>query len=207
VKRLAVLSYHSSPLIEPGVGDAGGMTVYVRAVAQTLARWGIKTDIFTRSEERSTSVDHIFPGVRVVSVPAGPPGPLSKERSAGFIGDFVAGIRTFAATHRVAYDLIHSHYWQSGLAGIALADAMGVPLVHSHHTLARVKNGFLAPGDDPEPEVRIAGEQRVIQEADVLIASTAEEWEELASLYKASHERVKTIYPGVDHGLFSRGPR
>ncbi|MGH2757339.1 MAG: glycosyltransferase [Actinomycetota bacterium] len=207
MKHLAVISYHSSPLIEPGVGDAGGMTVYVRAVAQTLARWGVRTDIFTRSEGTVTSVDHISPGVRVVSVPAGPPGALSKERAAAFIDDFVDGILSFADSHSVDYDLIHSHYWQSGLAGLTLAEALTVPLVHSHHTLARVKNGFLAPGDHPEPDARIAGEQRVIHEAGVLIASTTEEWEQLARLYKASHERVKTIYPGVDHGRFLPGDR
>jgi len=178
----------------------------VRAVAEMLARWDIQTDIFTRSEDPVTSVEEIVPGVKVISVPAGPAGPLPKERSARFVDDFVDGILSFAESGG-GYDLIHSHYWQSGLAGLALAEAWNVPLVHSHHTLGRVKNGFLAPGDDPEPKVRIAGEQRVIQDAGVLIASTEEEWEQLARLYKASHERVKTIYPGVDHRRFAPGDR
>jgi len=207
VKHLSVLSYHSSPLVEPGFGDAGGMTVYVRALAETLAHSGIRTDVFTRSEEARTSIEHIFPGVRVVSIPTGPTGPLSKEDSARFIGEFVEGINAFAVAHRVGYDVVHSHYWQSGLAGIALAERWGVPLIHSHHTLARVKNGFLAPGDRPEPDTRIAGEQRVIQEAGVLIASTEEEWGHLASLYRAPHDRVKTIHPGVSHERFFPGDK
>jgi len=206
VTRLAVVSYHSSPLIEPGVGDAGGMTVYVRALAETLAGSGVATDVFTRSSSGFIEVATIHPDVRVVSIPAGPPGTLSKDRSIDSIEEFLAGVTAFAESGS-RYDLVHSHYWQSGLAGISLARTWDVPLVHSHHTLARVKNGSLAPGDAPEPYVRIAGEQRVIKEAGVLIASTEEERHQLASLYRAPRDRLKTIFPGVDHARFFPGDR
>jgi D-inositol-3-phosphate glycosyltransferase len=97
---------------------------------------------------------------------------------------------------------VHSHYWQSGLAAKELAGAWGIPLVHSHHSLGRVKNGSLAPGDRPEPVLRLAGEEETIAAADVLVASTDDEWQQLACLYGAPHDRLKTIHPGVDHEIF-----
>ncbi len=207
VRRVAVLAYHCSPLLEPGSGDAGGMTVYVRRVAAALARCGVATDIFTRAAGPGSPVSRIGPGVRVVSVPAGPLDPLPKHELTRFIDRFVAGVRAFAIGEHAAYDVVHSHYWQSGLAGVALASAFGVPLVHSHHSLARVKNASLAPGDAPEPDSRIDGEERVIAAADVLIASTDAEFEQLACLYGAQHDRIKTIHPGVDHATFYPGDR
>lgn len=207
MRHVAVVSYHSSPLHEPGAGDAGGMTVYVRAVAEALARRGIRTDIFTRSKHDGTVVDHISPAVRVVSIGIGPDQTLEKDATVRHIDRFVTEARSFAISHRLAYDVIHSHYWQSGLAGLHLARTWGAPLVHSHHTLARVKNGSLAPGDEPEPPTRITGEERVITNADVLIASTEQEWSQIAHLYQGPRDRIKTIFPGVDHGLFFPGDR
>lgn len=205
-RAVAVIAYHSSPLIEPGTGDAGGMTVYVREVARVMAKLGVRTDVFTRSTGK-VEVTRIFPGVRVVAIPAGPLGTLGKLELAGHIGSFVEGVRTFARGERHVYDVIHSHYWQSGIAGADLSRAWGVPLVHSNHTLAKVKNRHLPPGDSPEPATRLAGEAEVIAAADILVASTDEEWQHLACLYGASHDRLKTIYPGVDHTLFSPGSK
>jgi D-inositol-3-phosphate glycosyltransferase len=113
----------------------------------------------------------------------------------------------FATAQRVRYDIVHSHYWQSGLAAKALADRWSVPLVHSHHTLGKVKNGALAPGDTPEPLIRLSGEADVISAADVLVASTQQECEQLALLYGAPTDRVKRLHPGVDHSTFSPGDR
>lgn len=203
MRRLAVISYHSSPLVEPGLGDAGGMTVYVRSVSQALSKLGFRTDIFTRSDNGTLTTTDIFPGVRVVGVPTGPPRALDKLELTGHIDEFVSGIRAFATSTRSVYDAIHSHYWQSGVAAADLAASWGVPLVHSNHTLAKVKNRHLPPGDPPEPDARLRGEERVIAAAETLIASTDDEWEHLACLYGANHDRIKTIYPGVDHGLFS----
>jgi D-inositol-3-phosphate glycosyltransferase len=205
VRRIAVIAYHSSPLIEPGAGDAGGMTVYVKALARSLAERGVSTDIFTRATSDIGRIVQLSPGVRVISVEAGPAAPIEKELQPLFIDDFVAGVRAFAMAQRIRYDVVHSHYWQSGLAGRALARAWGLPLVHSHHSLGRVKNRWLAPGDAPEPESRLRGEADVMSEANVLVASTDEEWEQLACLYGASHDRLKTLHPGVDHSLFAPG--
>lgn len=207
VDRIAVVAYHSSPLVEPGSGDSGGMTIYVRALAEALTDLGVNTDIFTRADSSSREIVELSPGVRVISIPAGPPSPLPKHRLRLHIGDFVAGVKAFALGQRISYDLVHSHYWQSGLAGKRLAGLWGVPLVHSHHTLGKVKNRFLAPGDTAEPQTRLDGEAEVIDSADVLIASTDEEWRQLACLYGASHDRLKTLHPGVDHSIFGPGDR
>lgn len=207
MRRVAVISYHSSPLVEPGAGDAGGMTVYVREVARIMAKRQIRTDVFTRSASGSIEITDIFPGVRVVAIPAGPVGTVPKATLPDHIGEFVTGVRAFSAGNRIGYDLVHSHYWQSGIVGAELADGWRVPLVHSSHTLAKVKNRFLPPGDEPEPATRLNGEAAVISAADILIASTDEEWEHLACLYGAHHDRIKTIYPGVDHSAFLPGDR
>jgi D-inositol-3-phosphate glycosyltransferase len=208
VSRIAVLVYHSSPLVEPGEGDGGGMTVYVRKVADACASAGLHTDIFTRATswgERPLTT--ISPGVRVVAIEAGPRRPVPKEDLTAHIDEFVSGILAFGVAHRARYDVVHSHYWQSGLAARALRAAWDVPWVHSQHTLARVKNRHLAPGDEPEPLTRLEGEERVTTTADVLIASTDDEWSQLACLYGVSHDRLKVVHPGVDHKLFSPGDR
>ncbi|MDQ3987338.1 MAG: glycosyltransferase [Actinomycetota bacterium] len=205
--RIAVISYHSSPLNAPGSGDSGGMTVYVRELSHALARLGFSTDIFTRAVDARHRVVDLEPGVRVVCVPAGPPEPVAKERLGDYVDEFVAGIGAFATFQRLAYDVVHSHYWQSGLAAKMLVERWGTPFVHSHHTLGLVKNRNLAPGDLPESQDRVEGELEVISEADVLVASTDDEWGQLSCLYGAPHDRIKTIHPGVDHDLFSPGDR
>lgn len=207
VTRVAVLAYHSSPLTAPGSGDAGGMSVYVCQLAEAHERVGVHTDIFTRASGDGRRVVVLSDRVRVISIDAGPAVPLPKERLPDYVDDFVTGVRAFATMQRVSYDVVHSHYWQSGVAGVSLARALGVPLVHSQHTLGLVKNSFLAPGDVPEPQSRIEGERRLIEEAEVLIASTDEEWQQLSCLYGASHDRIKTIHPGVDHEVFYPGDR
>jgi D-inositol-3-phosphate glycosyltransferase len=206
-KRIAVIAYHASPLVEPGSGDAGGMTVYVRALARALSQRGMSSDIFTRASGDVPPVVEISPGVRVVSIPAGSREPLEKEVQQLFIDDFIVGVAAFATAQRVRYDLVHSHYWQSGIAATHLAQRWAVPMVHSNHTLGRVKNRSLAPGDTPETAVRITGETEVIDSSDVLVASTTEESEYLVGLYGAAPERVKVLLPGVDHALFMPGDK
>ncbi len=205
VRRLAVVSYHSSPLVEPGSGDSGGMTIYVRALAEAMASRGVRTDIFTRANGNTPRVSELSPGVRVMGIEAGPQSPVSKDDLTRYVDDFAWGTRALATLQGSHYDVIHSHYWQSGLAAGAMAKAWNAPLIHSHHTLGRVKNRFLAPGDVQEPDVRLDGEAEVIDTADVLLASTEEEQHHLACLYGASHDRLKVLYPGVDHRLFRPG--
>lgn len=183
------------------------MTVYVRSVARAMAAAGIESDIFTRATGDERAITRIGPGVRVVAVPAGPPRPVAKEELERFAGEFSDGIRAFATAQRIRYDVVHSHYWQSGLAARELARAWDAPMVHSNHTLGKVKNRWLAPGDVPEPLTRLQGEADVIAAADALIASTEQEWHDLACLYGASHDRLKVVYPGVDHAVFTPGDR
>lgn len=202
IERVAVLAFHSSPLREPGSGDAGGMTVYVRQLARSLAELGANTDIFTRASDPADRMVTIHPGVRVIPIEAGPREPVEKETLPALIEEFAAGVRAFSQAQRVRYDLIHSHYWQSGLAAVELARWWGVPLVHSAHTLGKVKNAHLAPGDDPEPDLRLTGESEVIVAADALVASTDDESRHLADLYAAPEDKLKTLPPGVDHDLF-----
>jgi D-inositol-3-phosphate glycosyltransferase len=207
VSRAAVIAYHASPVYEPGAGDGGGMSVYVRSLAEALANKGVATDIFTRLSHPQARLTQLAPGVRVVPIEAGPVGPVPKEQLPSFLDDFRAGVRAFAMGQRIRYEVLHSHYWQSGIAGSALAADWGIPLVHSHHTLGRVKNNLLADGDRPEPQSRLDGELHVIGGANVLVASTDEECEQLACLYGASHDRLKTIHPGVEHQIFSPGAK
>ena len=204
-RRAAILAYHSSPLLEPGAGDSGGMTIFVRELTGALSRRGLCTDVYTRATGIGDRVTQLSDDVRVIAIDAGPPGSLTKEELPAYIEDFATGIRAFAAGQRISYDIVHSHYWHSGVAGTILADAWRVPLVHSHHTLGLVKNRYLAPGDSPEPETRLAGERKVIEGSDVLVASTDEEWEQLSCLYGAQHDRLKTVHPGVDHEVFTPG--
>jgi D-inositol-3-phosphate glycosyltransferase len=205
VRRVAVLAYHSSPLEEPGTGDAGGMGVYVREVATAHAARGVLTDIFTRATSPLGGTVRWSPHVRVIPVAAGPRERLPKDVVPRYIEEFTSNLKAFAVTQRITYDVVHSHYWQSGLAGLPLRSAWNVPLVHSQHTLALVKNRHLPPGEPPESQARIHGEQRVIREADVLIASTDDEWQQLSCLYGAAHDRLETVHPGVDHATFSPG--
>ena len=204
LSRVCVISYHSSPLHEPGSRDAGGMTVYVRSLAAALSDLGVRTDIYTRATG-DTPVTVLGPGIRVLPVQAGPKREVPKAEAAGYLDDFETGMRAMVTAQRLRYDVVHSHYWQSGLVGRGLARAWGAPHVHSQHTLARVKNQSLAPGEEPEPVTRLAGEQEVISAADVLLASTDEEWQQLSCLYGAPHDRLKVLHPGVDHGRFTPG--
>ena len=207
IRRAAVIAYHSSPLHEPGSGDAGGMTVYVRALAKALANRGVYTDVFTRASSEFDRPTIFGPHVRVIPITAGPRAEVPKEDLPGYLDEFIKGTRAFATMQRISYDVLHTHYWQSGVAGGALAKAWSVPLVHSNHTLGRVKNEALAPGDSPEPDSRIKGEEEVIDAADVLIASTDAEYHQLACLYGAAHDKLKVLPPGVDHELFVPGDR
>jgi D-inositol-3-phosphate glycosyltransferase len=167
----------------------------------------VKTDIFTRATSEVPGIVQLYPGVRVISVESGPLEVIAKEEQRRHIPEFVAGIRAFAMSEGISYDIVHSHYWQSGVAAMELARVWTVPHVHSHHTLGKVKNSFLAPGDRPEPQSRLDGEDDVIQGADVLVASTDDEWRQLSCLYHADHDKLKTIHPGVDRTLFHPGDR
>jgi D-inositol-3-phosphate glycosyltransferase len=203
--RVATISVHTSPLDQPGTGDAGGMNVYIVEVAKRMAERGIEVDLFTRATSRVLPpVAELAPGVLVRHVTAGPLEELDKTDLPRQMCAFTSGLlRTEAAHEAGHYDLIHSHYWLSGQAGHAARMRWGVPLVHSMHTLAKVKNAALAAGDTPEPLGRVLGEQRVVDSADRLIANTADEADQLRSLYDAAPDQVETVLPGVDLRTFT----
>ncbi len=208
-RRVAVLSVHTSPLDQPGTGDAGGMNVYVVETARHLAAQGIEVEIFTRStsSDLPPSVE-LAPNLTVRHISAGPYEGLPKEELPGRLCAFTAGVLRAEATREPGhYDLVHSHYWLSGQVGWLAAQRWGTPLVHSMHTLARVKNAALALDDAPEPHARELGEVDVVQAADRLIANTAEEASALIKLYDADPLRVDTVAPGVDLRRFSPGSR
>lgn len=203
--RVAMVSVHTSPLEQPGTGDAGGMNVYVLELSRALARHGVQVEIYTRATTSAQpKVVDAEPGIRVVHIPAGPFEGLDKNDLPGQLCAFTAGVLR-AEAHRPEgwYDVVHTHYWLSGQVGWLAAERWDVPLVHTMHTMARVKNAALAPGDSPEPRGRIIGEEQVVAEADALVASTQEEAEDLVRDYAADPARVHVVAPGVDLDVFS----
>ncbi|WP_245994622.1 D-inositol-3-phosphate glycosyltransferase [Nocardioides immobilis] len=204
IRRMAMISLHTSPLDQPGTGDAGGMNVYVVEVARRLAARGIEVDIFTRAT--SSLLDPVVPladGVQVTNVHAGPFEGLTKDELPGQLCVFAREVlRAEAAQPLGHYDVVHSHYWLSGQVGALARDRWGVPLVHSMHTMAKVKNEALAEGDKPEPAARVIGEEQVVEAADVLLANTDLEAKQLINLYDAEPARVEVVHPGVDTTVF-----
>ena len=204
-RRVAVLSVHTSPLDQPGTGDAGGMNVYVTEVATRLARRGVEVDVFTRATSRDLPPTvEMAPGVTVRHMTAGPFQGLAKEDLPGQLCAVANGVlRAEAMQPEGHYDLVQSHYWLSGQVGYLAAERWNVPLVHAMHTMAKVKNLTLADGDRPEPEGRIIGEQQVVEAADRILANTDAEARQLVDLYGASPSRVAVVHPGVDLDLFT----
>jgi D-inositol-3-phosphate glycosyltransferase len=198
--NVAMLSYHTCPLATLGGKDTGGMNVYVREVTQELGRQGIHVDVFTRSQDEH--VPHVLHdlgyGNRVVHIPAGPEVPLPKAELATYLPDFVARIEEFAASKAIHYDLIHSHYWMSGIAAADLKKAWGAPVVHMFHTLGLMKNRVAQSPAEMEGDYRIQGERKVLQIADRVVAATPAELAQLQWLYQADVSRVIVIPPGVD---------
>ncbi|HYH33572.1 MAG TPA: D-inositol-3-phosphate glycosyltransferase [Nocardioides sp.] len=199
-----MISLHTSPLDQPGTGDAGGMNVYVVELAKRLANRGVEVDIFTRAtgSELPTSV-LAADGVLVRHITAGPFEGLAKSELPGQLCVFAREVLRAEAVQPVGhYDAVHSHYWLSGQVGALARDRWGVPLIHSMHTMAKVKNAALADGDSPEPEGRIIGEEQVVAAADVLVANTDLEARQLVDLYDADPGRVEVVHPGVDLDVF-----
>ncbi|HEX6148336.1 D-inositol-3-phosphate glycosyltransferase [Nocardioides sp.] len=204
MQRVAMISLHTSPLDQPGTGDAGGMNVYVLELSKRLARRGVEVDIFTRAT--TSELPPVAPageGVTVRHIHAGPFEGLTKAELPGQLCVFAREVLRSEAGHPLGhYDAVHSHYWLSGQVGALARDRWGVPLVHSMHTMAKVKNDALADGDKPEPEGRIIGEEQVVAAADMLIANTDLEAKQLINLYDADPGRVEVVHPGVDLDVF-----
>ncbi|MBT3336910.1 MAG: glycosyltransferase [Anaerolineae bacterium] len=207
--RVAMLSYHTCPLATLGGKDTGGMNVYVRDLTLQLGRMGVHVDVFTRSQDEH--VPHVLHdlgfGNRVVHIPAGPENPLPKQELVDYIPDFVAGIQRFAEEKDIHYDLIHSHYWMSGIAAGMLKGAWDVPIVHMFHTLGAMKNRIARSAEEREGQYRVDGEKQVLARADRLIVATPAEKSQLQFLYQADAGKMVVIPPGVDTSRFYPIPK
>jgi D-inositol-3-phosphate glycosyltransferase len=202
VGTLAILSLHTSPLVQPGTGDSGGMNVYVRELVASLAQAGVHSNVYVRKwQDDLPDVVEVEPGFRVVHVAAGP-SHLPKEHLPDIVDDFTAGVRAHLR-HDADVQAIHANYWLSGLSGHQLKHELELPLVSTFHTLARVK----AETGDAEPQRRVDAESQVIGCSDAILASCTAEAKQLIELYDASPDRIEIVPPGVDHAFFSPGDR
>ena len=202
--RIAMISYHTCPLALLGGKDTGGMNVYVRELTRQLGRMGVHVDVFTRSQDEH--VPHVLHdlgfGNRVVHVPAGAEVPMPKEELASHLQIFVQGVLEFAEHKNEHYDLIHSHYWMSGVAAIELRKHWNVPFVHMFHTLGAMKNRVAQHPNQLEGDYRIKGEKQVLKAAERIVAATTAEVMQLQWLYQAEISKVQIIPPGVDTSRF-----
>jgi D-inositol-3-phosphate glycosyltransferase len=210
VRRLAMLSVHTCPLATLGGKKTGGMNVYVRDFSRELGRHGIQVDVFTRSQDDcQPRIKHdLGYGARVIHVPAGPEQPVPIVEVGDYLDEFVQGVLEFARQENARYDLIHSHYWLSGLVAERLRQAWAktvavrLPIVQMFHTLGHMKNRIAQSPEERVSEARIAGEKRVIHWADSIIAATPAEVAQLKWLYRADLEKIVIIPPGVDLARF-----
>jgi len=205
--KIATLMVHSSPLDQAGTGDAGGMNVYVVESAKKMAQAGVSVDIFTRANHPNLPASvEIADGVTVKHLVAGPFEGLSKEELPSQLGALTSAFMNYQKQlPSDYYSLLHSHYWISGQLGWMVSERTGIPLIHTMHTTAKVKNLNLAIDEKPEPQTRAIGEEQVVKASTGLIANTDAEAASLVSLYDACPDNVFVVAPGVDLQTFSPG--
>jgi len=203
VARLAVLSYHTSPLAQPGTGDGGGMNVCVRELSSALARLGHEVDVYTRRESAAVNDTIVVePGFRVRHITAGPPRVLERHELPLYVDDYADGI---AAAFRCSGlpEALHANYWLSGVAGHRLKHDFSIPLITTFHTLEHVK----AETFEPESPERAEQEHRIIDCSDAVLASCDVEVEQIVHHYHADPSRVHVVPHGVEHAFFAPGYR
>ncbi len=197
---------HTSPLLQPGSGDAGGMNVYIDELCRTMAARGVEAHVYTRRiDPDDAGVVEVIPGYKVFHVDVGPPAPLPLEALPKYVRAYARQVEALLRPHLP--QIIHSHYWLSGWAGLLLKRSLGIPLANSFHTLGRVKDESRRHDEPPESLLRIAAEHEVIEGSDCVMASTPSEAQELMEFYGADPNRLCTSPPGVDHRLFHPGSR
>lgn len=201
VKRVALVSMHTSPAEQAGTRDSGGLNVSLMSIATELAARGVEVDLLTRATSipRTTRLSD---GVVLRELAAGPPVPLDKTGLAGVADEFGEAVAAVAGRPGSRYDLVHAHYWLSGLATLPVAIELGIPLVQSFHTLAAMKNSHLAPGQAEEPPGRLLAERYLANQANAVVASSASEVTSLIDQVGAPAGRIWVIPPGVDVDLF-----
>jgi D-inositol-3-phosphate glycosyltransferase len=206
--RVAMLSIHTCPLAALGAKETGGMNVYVRELSRELGRMGVEVDVFTRSQNRAIPrVVGMGERVRVIHLPAGPEAPLARTQIHAHLDEFVDGLEAWRLTRGVEYDLIHAHYWLSGVAALQLRERWAAPVLQMFHTLGRPKNRAARSVAELEPAVRLREETRIVGAADRIVAANDVERAELLRAYGARAPRIATIPCGVDTELFAPGDR
>lgn len=206
IDNVAFLSMHTSPLLQPGSGDAGGMNVYIDELCRTMAARGVRADVYTRRIDPDDAVVvKVLPGYRVFHVDVGPAAPLPVAALPKYVRAYARQVETMLKP--ALPQIIHSHYWLSGWAGLLVKRSLGIPLANSFHTLGRVKDDSRRQDEPPESLLRIAAEHEVIEGSDCVMASTPAEAQELLEFYGADPNRLCTSPPGVDHRLFRPGSK
>lgn len=206
--RIAMLSVHTCPLAALGGKETGGMNVYVRELCRQLGRRGVLVDIYTRQQDpEAPYVKEIWPGVRIIHLPAGPIRPYPKGEVYNHLPEFVAGLQQFVAEDGVIYDLIHSHYWLSGWVARELERDWNVPIIHMFHTLGRMKDAVARTVAEREVDVREEVEQEIMRFADHIVAATPLDKEQMLGLYEADAAKISVIPCGVDLDMFHPIPR
>ncbi len=205
IRRIALLSVHTGPLAPLGGKKTGGMNVYVREIARAFARIGIQVDVFTRLQDDREAIvcADLGPGVRVVHIAAGPPQPIPVDDVAKYLDEFTAGTLDFVRRQDVHYDVVHSHYWLSGLVAERLRmEWSGTPVVQMFHTLGHMKNEIARDGGERASQARLDGEAQVVRAADRIVAATPTEKQQLITWYDADPAKIAIIPPGVDLDRF-----
>lgn len=208
IERVAYVSMHTSPLFQPGHGDAGGMNVYLDRLSRTMAARGTAVTVFTRQVSADfPAVTEIVPGYRVVQIESGPVERLPTGSLVPLVSDFADGVVSWITDRSETFDVVHSHYWLSGRTGVRVKRALGIPLANSFHTLGRVKDATRSTREPQSSRERLLSEEEVISHSDCVIASTPYEFEDLLEHYAASPERLCVSPPGVDHAVFHPGSK
>ncbi|MGI9585837.1 MAG: glycosyltransferase [Acidimicrobiia bacterium] len=208
IRSVAYVSMHTSPLDQPGNGNAGGMNVYIDRLSRTMVDRGVDVTVFTRKvDPEAREVVEVVPGYRVVQIGSGPAERLPVASLKQFAADFAENVLMWTGQNRTTFDLVHSHYWLSGRTGVRMKDRLGIPLANSFHTLGRVKDAAKPKNERTEDAQRLLTEEEVIAGSDCVIASTPFEFEDLLEHYGASPERLCVSPPGVDHDVFSPGSK
>lgn len=203
LRRIAMLSVHSCPLAPLGGRETGGMNVYVRELSRLLGQQGIAVDVYTRRQDPwEPTVVAFGPQARVIHLPAGPAAPYAKHRVWDHLPEFVEGVRAFATSQDLHYDLLHSHYWLSGWVALQLRQVWSVPMVHMSHTLGYPKNAAAQQIWEQEPPRRLQVEYEVLRCSDALVAESPASKQHMVQEYGVDPARVQIIPCGVDTTLF-----
>lgn len=201
--HLAIFSLHTCPLASVEGKETGGLNVYVLETSKELGKMGIKVDMFTRSQNaREPHIVQVSPNVRLIHLVVGPEKPISKKLLFPYLDAFVKGFFKFSATNNFKYDILHSHYYLSGLAGIKVAEKLNIPHIVSFHTLALMKNLVGRTTDEKEQSNRIDAEFELVKNSDSIVASSENDKAYLKYLYDCPPENIHIASPGVDTGLF-----